>query len=82
MLKLRRQQNVGEHGIPGKQHGLLKHHAGVGARFDDALTARIDFSSGSLFESGQNPQQRGLATSARTNNRDELVFLNFKIDVG
>src|SRR5262249_62062596 len=67
----------------GKHRIVLEHHAGVapmrGNRVDAAL-AKQDAPAIELAESGDHPQQRGLAATGGTEQREELAVLDGKRD--
>ncbi len=72
--------DVVEHGEPGEQSKTLENdgHARVLRR--DRLTMPQDLARRWLAESGQNPQQRGLAAAGGTKQGDDFSRLYIEID--
>src|SRR5437016_682899 len=66
---------------PGEQSWLLKDDAAIKARADDRLAVLCDVAPEAALQSRQNPQQGGLAATARTNNGDELARPDRKRDI-
>jgi hypothetical protein len=78
---LERQLDVLADRPPGQQIGLLEHHADARVRTGDPLLAKGDGARGELVQSGQRPQQRGLATAGRADDRDELALAHRQVDI-
>src|SRR5690349_16962261 len=61
---------------PRKQRGLLEDHAAIRSRAFDRLAIHQYLSDGRRLEARNKVQQRGLATTACTDQRDDFPVLN------
>ena len=78
------ERDVFEYGHVPEQRVVLKDEAHVPlARrlIGDVLSIELNASAIGEFETGNDPQQRGLARTRRPQQRDELPIRNFQIDV-
>src|SRR5512138_2238821 len=68
-------------GEPRKQARLLKHDAAICA--DPGARTAVDANLAAMFdvEAREEPEQRGLAATARADDRNELVRLDAKIEI-
>jgi hypothetical protein len=65
--------DVGQHVLPGQQGVVLEHHAAFGARAFDRHAVEGDAPGAGFDETGNQVQQRGLATAGRAEGHQQLL---------
>src|SRR5712692_2201574 len=83
LVQLEPELDVRADRTPRKQRGLLEHEADVlrALRLLRGTTADLDASDRRLDEAADDPEERGLAAAARTDERDELVLADRERDL-
>src|SRR5437867_1373804 len=79
-LELEGKQHVSEDIQPRKERGLLKHDQAIAARASDWLAIGQDLSAVGHLQPGNDIEQSRLAATARSNDTDELAFVDLQTD--
>ena len=74
------EQDVVEHGPPGKQHRRLEDDADVPARAGDGDAAQVDFAARGGKQAGQDLQEGRLPAARGADDGDELAFADGEVD--
>src|SRR6516225_5405078 len=77
---LRSKRYVLPDGEPRKQRRRLKNHAAIWSRFCDGAAAHADRAGARWLESGNDVEQRRLSATARTEQADDFLRVNFGAD--
>ncbi|MNM93028.1 hypothetical protein D3C81_1053890 [compost metagenome] len=70
--QLQAEADVGQHVLPGQQRVVLEHHAALGARAFDRHAVEGDAPGAGFDETGNQVQQRSLATAGRAEGDQQL----------